>query len=308
MGGHAYARWRMTSWLLSPATAGPSVRRAPPGAWSRPPRIWSITSCRRCRCGSGSSRCPSGCAISCTTMRRCKAWSCASCCAPSSAACASIVPAAAPRPGWARWCSSTASVRRSSRGVRGVGRREDPIEDAAMEVEVCVSAGGAAATASHSSAARAGAQRGGRVGYANASRSLKCNWQLQCTTPASILTADNRARRLQDCLHPPTCKTPLWNLNLDDGVAKTMAPLRRLVPQYNPWQQVLKAKWDELCARKYDWVHLSTAVTPAITYAPPSPARSPRDPPRTPASRARSFPRTSPRCGRRVRAVRQGPR
>ena len=58
--------------------------------------------------------CPyrSGCAIFCTTMRPCKAWSRASCCAPSSAACARTVLAAAPRPAWARWSSATASVRR----------------------------------------------------------------------------------------------------------------------------------------------------------------------------------------------------
>ena len=59
----------------------------------------------------GASPYPSGCAISCTTMRRCKAWSCASCCARSSAVCANTVPAAAPRPAWARWSSSTASAR-----------------------------------------------------------------------------------------------------------------------------------------------------------------------------------------------------
>jgi Putative transposase len=48
-------------------------------------------------------------------MPRCKAWSRASCCARSSAACASTVPAAAPQPAWARWFSSTASARRSTR-------------------------------------------------------------------------------------------------------------------------------------------------------------------------------------------------
>ena len=36
------------------------LRRATPGGWPRPRRIWSIRSSRRCRCASGSSRCPSG--------------------------------------------------------------------------------------------------------------------------------------------------------------------------------------------------------------------------------------------------------
>lgn len=55
---------------------------------------------------------------------------------------------------------------------------------------------------------------------------------------------------------------PLWNPNLDDGVALTMAPLWRLVPQYKPWQKELKAKWDELAAGKYDWAHLAMHLWP----------------------------------------------
>jgi hypothetical protein len=66
------------------------AHRATPGARWRRPRIWSITYCRRCRCGNGFSPYPSGCAISCRTTRPCKAGSCAN-----------TVTAAAPRTAWA---------------------------------------------------------------------------------------------------------------------------------------------------------------------------------------------------------------
>ena len=52
----------------------------------------------------------SACAISCRTTRPCRVPSCGSWCARWSAACAHTVPVAAPRPGWGRWCSSTASA------------------------------------------------------------------------------------------------------------------------------------------------------------------------------------------------------
>src|SRR5262249_13822740 len=38
---------------------------------------------------------------------------------------------------------------------------------------------------------------------------------------------------------------PLWNPTLEDGVAVTMAPLWRLVPQSKPWQKELKTKWEQ---------------------------------------------------------------
>jgi len=55
---------------------------------------------------------------------------------------------------------------------------------------------------------------------------------------------------------------PLWNPMLDDGVALTMAPLWRLVPQHKPWQKELKSKWDELTAGKYDWAHVAMHLWP----------------------------------------------
>lgn len=55
---------------------------------------------------------------------------------------------------------------------------------------------------------------------------------------------------------------PLWNPILDDGVALTMAPLWRLVPQYKAWQKELKSKWDELAAGKYDWAHIAMHLWP----------------------------------------------
>jgi hypothetical protein len=54
----------------------------------------------------------------------------------------------------------------------------------------------------------------------------------------------------------------LWNPMLDDGVALTMAPLWRLVPQHKPWQKELKSKWDELAAGKYDWAHVAMHLWP----------------------------------------------
>jgi hypothetical protein len=55
---------------------------------------------------------------------------------------------------------------------------------------------------------------------------------------------------------------PLWNPTLDDGVALTMAPLWRLVPQHKSWQKELKAKWNELVAGKYDWTNLAMHLWP----------------------------------------------
>ncbi len=55
---------------------------------------------------------------------------------------------------------------------------------------------------------------------------------------------------------------PLWDLTLDDGVALTMAPLWRLVPQHKSWQKELKTRWDDLAAGKYDWSHLAMHLWP----------------------------------------------
>jgi hypothetical protein len=55
---------------------------------------------------------------------------------------------------------------------------------------------------------------------------------------------------------------PLWHPSFDDGVALTMAPLWRLVPQHKPWQKELKSKWDELVAGKYDWAHIAMHLWP----------------------------------------------
>lgn len=49
---------------------------------------------------------------------------------------------------------------------------------------------------------------------------------------------------------------------LDDGVALTMAPLWRLVPQHKAWQKELKTKWDELAAGEYDWAHVAMHLWP----------------------------------------------
>jgi hypothetical protein len=55
---------------------------------------------------------------------------------------------------------------------------------------------------------------------------------------------------------------PLWNPDLDDGVAITMAPLWRLVPQHRAWQRELQSTWEALAAGKYDWAHLAMHLWP----------------------------------------------
>ncbi len=55
---------------------------------------------------------------------------------------------------------------------------------------------------------------------------------------------------------------PLWQLDLNDGIVLTMAPLWRLVPQHRPWQRELKAAWDALSDGKYDWAHLAMHLWP----------------------------------------------
>lgn len=55
---------------------------------------------------------------------------------------------------------------------------------------------------------------------------------------------------------------PLWNPLFDDGVALTMAPLWRLIPQHRPWQKELKSTWVELAAGKYDWAHIAMRLWP----------------------------------------------
>ncbi len=55
---------------------------------------------------------------------------------------------------------------------------------------------------------------------------------------------------------------PLWHPSLDDGVALTMAPLWRLVPQHKPWQKELRSMWDEMVAGKSDWAHIAMHLWP----------------------------------------------
>jgi hypothetical protein len=46
-----------------------------------------------------------------------------------------------------------------------------------------------------------------------------------------------------------------------------MAPLWRLVPQFKPWQNELKARWEELIAGKYDWAHVAMHLWPERVVA-----------------------------------------
>jgi len=56
--------------------------------------------------------------------------------------------------------------------------------------------------------------------------------------------------------------SPLWDPDLDDGVAINFAPLWRLVPQNKSWQKELKSTWDSLCEGKYEWAHLAMHLWP----------------------------------------------
>lgn len=55
---------------------------------------------------------------------------------------------------------------------------------------------------------------------------------------------------------------PVWNPDLDDGIVLVLSPLWRLFPQHRAWQNELKARWDDLCAGKYDWSHLAMRLWP----------------------------------------------
>jgi uncharacterized protein (DUF934 family) len=54
----------------------------------------------------------------------------------------------------------------------------------------------------------------------------------------------------------------VWRPDLDDGVAVTLAPLWRLVPQNKGWQRELKASWDRLAAGKVDWAKVAMHLWP----------------------------------------------
>jgi hypothetical protein len=55
---------------------------------------------------------------------------------------------------------------------------------------------------------------------------------------------------------------PMWNPVLEDGVALTMAPLWRLVPQHKSWQKELKSKWEELASGACDWAQIAMNLWP----------------------------------------------
>lgn len=54
---------------------------------------------------------------------------------------------------------------------------------------------------------------------------------------------------------------PLWKPDLDDGVIINFAPLWRFV-SHKTWQKELKATWESLCNREYDWSHLAMHLWP----------------------------------------------
>ena len=102
-----------TFWSPSPARAAACAHHAMPGAWWRRQRISPTTSCRRCRCASGSWPCPGACATSCTATPISKALLCGCSCGWWSNACGRTVQVQAPRPASAPRPSSTASARHS---------------------------------------------------------------------------------------------------------------------------------------------------------------------------------------------------
>ncbi|MFG3593097.1 hypothetical protein [Bradyrhizobium sp. RDI18] len=68
-----------------------------------------------------------------------------------------------------------------------------------------------------------------------------------------IETQEAFVAELRELLEEVARVAPLWHPTFDDGVAITMAPLWRLVPQHKPWQKELKSRWNELAAGKHDW-------------------------------------------------------
>ena len=77
----------ITSWLPSRAKVG-CVRRATPGQWRRPRRIWWLTFSHRFRCASGPPPCPNACAGTWSASRRRSAPCCTARCASSRRICA----------------------------------------------------------------------------------------------------------------------------------------------------------------------------------------------------------------------------
>ena len=77
-----------------------------------------------------------------------------------------------------------------------------------------------------------------------------------------VATQESLVEELRAMLEEAKRVAPLWNPNLDDGVVLTMALLWRLVPQHKAWQEELRARWDELCAGKYDWAHVAMHLWP----------------------------------------------
>ncbi|MBO6574435.1 MAG: BREX-1 system adenine-specific DNA-methyltransferase PglX [Rhodothermales bacterium] len=55
---------------------------------------------------------------------------------------------------------------------------------------------------------------------------------------------------------------PLWNPDLNDGVAVNFALLWRLVPQHKAWQRECRTVWDKLVRGDLDWAHLAMHLWP----------------------------------------------
>jgi hypothetical protein len=73
---------------------------------------------------------------------------------------------------------------------------------------------------------------------------------------------ESLVEELREMLDEVKRVAPLWSPSVDDGVALTMAPLWRLVPQHKIWRKEIRSKWNDLVAGKYDWSHLAMHLWP----------------------------------------------
>lgn len=78
----------------------------------------------------------------------------------------------------------------------------------------------------------------------------------------ALATQEGRVEELRTFLEEIKRATPLWMPDINDGVALTMAPLWKLVPQHRAWQRELKAAWDALDEGRYDWSRVAMYLWP----------------------------------------------
>jgi hypothetical protein len=95
-----------------------------------------------------------------------------------------------------------------------------------------------------------------------AAMAQKAGLNPSATDRKDIAVQESLIEELRAMLDEVKRVAPLWNPMLDDGVALTMAPLWRLLPQHKHWQRELKTTWDALCRGDCDWAHVAMHLWP----------------------------------------------